>query len=114
MVKTGQAVICDTAPMTFAAFNSRMHDPKRPGDLKKVKGDPLDDVTDETLYVQKNYFDTAVKPAEVAAMERLKALQEKGLGETSLVRHMLKLEAEQRRGEAPTALGHRRLARIVG
>ena len=78
-----------------------------------MKGDPLDHVADETLYVQNTYFDAAVKPAEVAAMERLKVLQDKGLDETSLVRHMLNFEAEQRRGEAPIALG-RRLARIIG
>jgi len=40
--------IVDTCPQLIAAIPSRVHDPKKPGDLLKVSGDPLDDVSDAT------------------------------------------------------------------
>lgn len=37
--------IADTCPKLIEAIPSRIHDEKRPGDVLKVPGDPLDDVS---------------------------------------------------------------------
>ena len=38
------------APKLMDAIPNRMHDEKRPGDVLKVPGDPLDDVADDARY----------------------------------------------------------------
>ena len=50
MLARGQWRIADTCPLLIAAIPSRVHDPKRPGDLLKVGGDPLDDAMDSARY----------------------------------------------------------------
>jgi hypothetical protein len=50
MLQTGQWQIADTCPKLIDAIPSRMHDEKRPGDVLKVPGDPLDDVADDVRY----------------------------------------------------------------
>ena len=47
MLQTGEWQIADTCPKLIEAIPSRMHDEKRPGDVLKVTGDPLDDVADD-------------------------------------------------------------------
>ena len=47
MLQTGQWKIADTCPKLIEAIPSRMHDEKKPGDVLKVPGDPLDDVADD-------------------------------------------------------------------
>jgi hypothetical protein len=44
MLARRQWLIADTCPLLVSAIPSRVHDPKKPGDLLKVGGDPLDDV----------------------------------------------------------------------
>jgi len=50
MLQTGEWQIADTCPKLIEAIPSRMHDEKRPGDVLKVPGDPLDDVADDVRY----------------------------------------------------------------
>jgi hypothetical protein len=50
MLQTGQWQIADTCPKLIEAIPSRMHDEKKPGDVLKVPGDPLDDVADDARY----------------------------------------------------------------
>ena len=47
MLQKGEWQIADTCPKLIEAIPSRMHDEKRPGDVLKVPGDPLDDVADD-------------------------------------------------------------------
>ena len=44
MLQKGEWQIADTCPKLIEAIPSRMHDEKKPGDVLKVPGDPLDDV----------------------------------------------------------------------
>ena len=50
MLRTGEFEITDVCPRSFEALRTRMHDDTRPGDIRKIAGDPLDDVADETRY----------------------------------------------------------------
>ena len=51
------------------AIPSRMHDEKRPGDVLKVPGDPLDDVADDARYGIYTFITTTEKPRELAIAE---------------------------------------------
>lgn len=42
-------ILCDTAPKTYESLATRMMDDKRMGAVKKIHGDPLDDLYDECL-----------------------------------------------------------------
>ena len=48
MLRTGEFELTDVCPRSFEALRTRMHDDARPGDIRKIAGDPLDDVADET------------------------------------------------------------------
>jgi hypothetical protein len=47
MIQRAEWQIADTCPKLIEAIPSRMDDEKKPGDVLKVPGDPLDDVADE-------------------------------------------------------------------
>ena len=65
MLARGQWLIADTCPLLIAAIPSRVHDPKKPGDLLKVGGDPMDDVMDSARYGLYSWVTAAEKPLEV-------------------------------------------------
>ncbi len=50
MLQKGEWQIADTCKKLIEAIPSRMHDERRPGDVLKVPGDPLDDVADDARY----------------------------------------------------------------
>jgi hypothetical protein len=50
MLQKGEWQIASTCPKLIASIPSRMHDEKRPSDVLKVPGDPLDDVADDARY----------------------------------------------------------------
>ena len=103
--KPGQLVITDAAPMSFSSFQTRMHDKDHPGDVKKVKADPLDDLYDETAYGANTYFDGSEKPPEVAMHEKLKAYKEKGMDESSLAIYQGQMQREMIQPDAPMTFG---------
>jgi hypothetical protein len=55
-----------------------MHDEKRPGDLRKVPGDPLDDVADSARYGLYTYINAAEEPHERVDYDYLKLLAHRG------------------------------------
>ena len=61
--------VYDTCELLIAAIPSRVHDPKKPGDLLKVGGDPLDDVMDSARYGLYSWVTAAEKPIEVRRAE---------------------------------------------
>jgi hypothetical protein len=72
MLKTGELVICgDTCPQLLRAIPTRIHDPKKPGDIRKMPGDPLDDCIDALRYCLYSYVTTShvEKPWEVRLAE---------------------------------------------
>ena len=95
MLKSKQVVITDACPMTFKSLNTRMHDPARSGDIKKMKGDPLDDLLDETSYFANTYFTGDAKPKKVYQAEKMAELAASGMDERSLNINRLKILMDQ-------------------
>lgn len=77
MLARGQWLISDTCPQLISAIPSRVHDPKKPGDLLKVGGDPLDDVMDSARYGLYSWVTAAEKPWEVRRSELMGQFSEK-------------------------------------
>jgi len=116
----GQWLIADTCPMLASALSSRVHDPKRPGDVLKVVGDPLDDICDSARYGLYSFITAAEKPVAVRRAELAGEFAERLADGTlsyaersvvitsSMVRH-LQLKAEEvAAGGRPIRLGSRR------
>src|SRR5438445_13681845 len=78
MLQTGEWQIADTCPKLIEAIPSRMHDEKRPGDVLKVPGDPLDDVADDARYGIYTFVTSSPKPRDLVMREELKLLAEQG------------------------------------
>jgi hypothetical protein len=113
MLKYGQVVICDTASKTFGSLSTRMHDPKHPGDIKKIAGDPLDDLYDETAYAANAFFEQTVMPNEVAQMESLNRLRDQGANDRTIAIEMQKMMLAQQVQEAPVRLGGRSRGAVI-
>jgi len=117
MLKKGQVVITDACPATFKSMNTRMHDPARPGDIKKIKGNSLDDLADMLSYFANTYFTGDAKPKEAERAEKMQAMIASGLDEHSLGMNSLRMmmQAQNEPDEdAPiriTGVGRRRLGR---
>lgn len=101
MLKSGEFTLCDTAPKAYTSLSTRIHDEKL-GDVKKIHGDPLDDVYDETSYGINMWMQRTVKPKDEAIREKVEAMRKAGLDETSLWRHRWTLEQAAAKQEAPT------------
>lgn len=78
LLSRGQWLIADTCPQLIAAIPSRVHDPKRPGDLVKVGGDPLDDSMDAARYGIYSFVTASEKPGELARREEYRRLAQVG------------------------------------
>jgi hypothetical protein len=73
-----------------------MHDDTRPGDIRKIAGDPLDDVADETRYALYTFIQQATQPRELMLQHAVRGLD---LG-SAAIRWQQKAE-ELDRAEAP-------------
>ena len=78
MLQTGQWLVDDTCPKLIEAIPTRMHDDKRPGDVLKVPGDPLDDVADDARYGLYTFITSTEKPRELEMHDQLRQLAEQG------------------------------------
>jgi hypothetical protein len=74
MLRTGEFEITDVCPRTFEALRTRMHDDTRPGDIRKIPGDPLDDVADETRYALYTFVQQATTPRELLLQQTVRGL----------------------------------------
>ncbi len=86
MLQTGQWQIADTCPKLIDAIPSRMHDEKRPGDVLKVPGDPLDDVADDVRYGIYTFITSSEKPRELVIADSIRYLAEQGDLTSALIR----------------------------
>ena len=90
-------------PYTYKALSSRVIDERRA--IKKVHGDPLDDITDETRYGYNTYYDTSAAPAEVALDKEMEEMRQRGLDETSLAHYRWRKRLEMDEAERMAARG---------
>ena len=74
MLRTGEFEITDVCPRTFEAIRTRMHDDARPGDIRKIAGDPLDDVADETRYALYTFVQQATTPRQLVLQQAVRGL----------------------------------------
>ncbi len=96
LLRTGEFELTDVCPRTFEALRTRMHDDARPGDVRKIAGDPLDDVADETRYALYTFVQQATQPRELVLQQAVRGLE---VG-TAAIRWQQKAE-ELEREEAP-------------
>jgi hypothetical protein len=93
-----------------------MHDEKKPGDVLKVPGDPLDDVADDARYGIYTFITSNEKPREIILRETLapitEAAQDNSLSEaerrvlmTSANIRTQMIIAESQRASQPARLG---------
>ena len=118
MLARGRWLVADTCPNLIAAIPSRVHDPKRPGDLLKVGGDPLDDIMDSVRYGLYSWVTAADKPLEVRRAELssqfstflhnqdISEAERRAVATSSLIRH-LQLEADENATARPVRIGRR-------
>ena len=87
-----------------------MHDEKRPGDVLKVPGDPLDDVADDARYGLYTFITSTEKPPELAMQAQLRHLAEQGDLTSAAIRHA-QYAAESEYRYQPATLGRFRRRR---
>ena len=69
---------------------SPMHDEKRPGDVLKVPGDPLDDVADDVRYGIYTFITSTSKPEDLALRDECRALAQQGDLTSALIHYQHK------------------------
>jgi len=87
-----------------------MHDEKRPGDVLKVPGDPLDDVTDDARYGIYTFITSTEKPPELAMHDQLRQLAEQKDLTSAAIRYA-QYAAESEYQYQPATLGRLRRRR---
>ena len=106
MLRTGEFQLTDVCPRTFEALRTRMHDEKRPGDIRKVAGDPLDDVADETRYALYTFIQQATQPRQLTLLQAVRGLD---IGSAAI--RWEQKEEQLEREDAPIRLTSRRRPR---
>jgi len=104
MLQTSEWQIADTCPKLVEAIPSRMHDEKRPGDVLKVPGDPLDDVADDVRYGIYTFITSAAKPDDFVLQDELRALAELGDLTSAAIRYQQRRE-ELEYSDRPAVFG---------
>lgn len=113
MMKKGQVVVTDACPMLFKSLNSRMHDPNKSGDIKKIKGNPMDDLYDAAVYLANTYFSGDAKPKEVRQAEQIASYAAKGMDEHSIGIHRMRMMMDQSDEEAPVRMARMGQSRVI-
>jgi hypothetical protein len=107
MLQKSQGQISDTCPKLIEAIPSRMHDEKKPGDVLKVPGDPLDDVADDARYGIYTFITTTERPRELAIADDCRQLAELGDLTSASIRYQQMLSESEVQYQ-PARLGRRR------
>lgn len=106
-------IVTDACPYTFRTLQSRVVDERKA--VKKEKGNPQDDVYDETAYAWNSWLSESVKPARVTLEEEIEQMRKDGFDETSIARYAWqreqKIRTEEQAAARGIALGGRRIGR---
>ena len=87
LLQQGKWRLADTCPKLIESVPSRIHDDKRPGDLRKVPGDPLDDVADSARYGIYSFVTASEPPDDPIDYEQLRYLAQQGDLTSAYVRY---------------------------
>jgi hypothetical protein len=93
-LQNSKIVLTDLCPQTYKSITTRMHS-ERDGDVKKIHGDLLDDIYDETSYAYNTWIAESTKPKEVEQQQRISEMQKQGMDERSLNINRLKMLMDQ-------------------
>jgi hypothetical protein len=99
----GDLVLTSAVPRTYKSLSSRVIDERRA--IKKMHGDPLDDVLDETRYGYNTYFDPSAAPANIALDKEIEEMKKRGLDENSLAHYRWRRQTEMDEVERRNAKG---------
>jgi hypothetical protein len=113
MLASGQLILTDQCPETYKSLSTRMHDKDRPGCYKKIKGDHLDDVADETRYATNTYTEQSIAPRDVQIHDQLEEMRKAGLDDHSLMIYNHRLQSKFPPDDTPATLGSRRRTAII-
>lgn len=78
-------VLTDQTPKTMKCLTTRVIDERR--SVKKIHGDPLDDIYDETSYGYNTWVANSIKPDRIKLAEDLARMKEHGADDTTLARY---------------------------
>jgi hypothetical protein len=107
MLQTGEWQVADTCPKLMESIPSRMHDEKKPGDVLKVPGDPLDDVADDVRYGIYTFITVAEEPFDLRIGGELRELAQQGDLTSAYIHYQLMKEKSERQSK-PIPLGRYR------
>ena len=95
-------MICRNCTKTIEAIESRVRDPDKENDVKKVRGDELDDFYDETRYGYYSWATAqdAVKPTELRIAERVADLW--ATNPTAAMYQVSRIQQEEQAQSAPS------------
>ena len=104
-LREGELKICRNCSKTIEAFETRLKDPKREGDILKIPGDDVDDMADAIRYA---YYSWATvrdvrKPRQAEMEESLQELWK--VSPTSAMLHRDRMERELKKETEPQFYG---------
>lgn len=104
-------VLTSETPRTYKSLSSRVIDERRA--VKKIHGDPLDDILDETRYGYNTYIEQTSVPATISLEQELEEMRKRGLDENSISHYKWRKEqqiaAQERAAARGIPLGRRGL-----
>jgi hypothetical protein len=112
-MSSGRFALCDTAPKSYESLASRTYDDNHTKGVKKIHGDPLDDVYDETSYGINTWRRNTIKPGDIAINDRLAKMAEAGVNDRSLLIQRARLEKQRKPEVQNIGMGRRRGAPVV-
>ncbi len=98
-----ELILTSATPRTYKSISSRVIDERRA--IKKIHGDPLDDIFDETRYGYNTYFHPAEQPKDEALKQEVKEMQERGIDETSIAHFVFRRQREIEQAEMMSRRG---------
>jgi hypothetical protein len=116
LLKSGQLVLtkCNRGKsLIFEALSTSMHHQKISGDLQKVAGDELDDVSDMVRYAMLTWFETSSKPSDMANQQKLEEYRAAGMDDHSLNIYRFRMEREDWQTQEQAIFLSRRHGRII-
>jgi hypothetical protein len=114
MLKNGKLIISDSCTLLRQAIETRIHDPKEPEKVLKIKLDPTgkDDAWEAFRYTTYSHLEGSLPPASVRAEERLEKLYKQDPTSAMLFRDQITREEKSK--EAPQFWGSTARQRIQG
>jgi|GEM_PF-3149008 len=96
-------LLTDMMPQTFNSLSTRTIDERRA--VKKLHGDPLDDLYDMVSYAYNTWLVEAVKPERMKLQEKVNQMRAEGVDATTIARYSLQETSRINAQEATRAKG---------